>query len=121
MREVRVSGEPSQIDSETLYSWKEIAVFLKCGLRTAQRWERNEGLPTHRHSHVRRGTVFAFKDELQRWISSREPTQAAPSATCNYVPICMQAVSATRLDFLCKAARERATRVRGMFELHRSG
>jgi len=28
-----------------LDSWKEIAVFLRRGVRTVQRWEKTEGLP----------------------------------------------------------------------------
>ncbi len=100
-----------------LYSWKEIAVFLKCGVRTAQRWERNENLPTHRHSHIRRGTVYAFKDEIQRWMKSREGSQIAPSAhSTSPVLISAPPVLLDRLYHLCEEARQRAARVRGTFE-----
>ena len=108
-----------RIDCETLYSWKEVAVFLKCGVRTAQRWERNEGLPTHRHAHSRRGTVFAFKDELQAWIRRREPMQKTRFASGNDIPICIPPLQPGLLDCLCMAARERAARVRGVFEPYR--
>ena len=112
-----MSGE-RQINNQTLYSWKEIAVFLKCGVRTAQRWERNENLPTHRHSHIRRGTVYAFKDEIQEWMKSREGSQTIPpKASANPVPISVPPVQLDRLYHLCEQARERAGRVRGVFQL----
>jgi len=52
---------------ERLGSWKEIAAYLGVEVRTAQRWERSEGLPIHRHAHVERGTVHAYRDELDKW------------------------------------------------------
>ena len=111
-------GQSRQIDGQTLYSWKEIAGFLKCGVRTAQRWERNENLPTHRHSHVLRGTVYAFKDEIQKWMMSRVGSQTPPSAPiASPDPISVPAVRLDRLYVLCVHARERAARVRGVFQL----
>jgi hypothetical protein len=55
-----------------LDSWKEIAVFLNRGVRTVQRWEREESLPVHRHNHGKRGTVFAFPSEIEHWMRSRD-------------------------------------------------
>src|SRR5271165_249986 len=56
---------------DRLDSWKEIAVFLRRGVRTVQRWEKQEGLPVHRHQHARLGSVFAFRGEVQSWWESR--------------------------------------------------
>lgn len=53
---------PSAIDR--LDSWKEIAAFLKRGVRTVQRWERLEGLPVHRHRHDKLGSIFAYRSEV---------------------------------------------------------
>ena len=39
-------------DEPRLDSWKEIASYLGRGIRTVQRWEREEGLPVHRLDHV---------------------------------------------------------------------
>ncbi len=50
-----------------LSSWKEIASYLGKGVRTAQRWERELGLPVRRPSldhHV----VIALTAELDQWI-----------------------------------------------------
>jgi hypothetical protein len=54
-----------------LESWKEIAVYLKRGVRTVQRWERTEALPVHRHHHDKRGTVYAFRREIDDWRENR--------------------------------------------------
>ena len=58
-------------NGEQLSSWKEIAAYLKCGVRTVQRWERLEGLPVHRHQHQKNGTVYAYKAELDAWRRNR--------------------------------------------------
>jgi Tol biopolymer transport system component len=54
-----------------LDSWKEIAAYLGRGVRTVQRWEREEGLPVHRLAHDRRGTIYARREELSEWWDSR--------------------------------------------------
>jgi hypothetical protein len=59
-------------NSDFLDSWKEISRFLKRGIRTVQRWEATEGLPVHRHHHLKRGTVFAFASEIRPWLDKRE-------------------------------------------------
>src|SRR5579864_8084535 len=62
------SGSPSLPPShERLESWKEIAAYLKKGVRTVQRWERAEGLPVRRLGQDRNGFVFAYKTELDAW------------------------------------------------------
>ncbi len=66
-----LSPEPSL--GGRLESWKEIAVYLKRGVRTVQRWEREEGLPVHRHLHEKLGTVYAYKAELNAWWNNRRP------------------------------------------------
>lgn len=51
---------------ETLTGWKEIATFLRQGIRTVQRWELI-GLPIHRIRHSSRSPVIAFREELDAW------------------------------------------------------
>lgn len=69
---------------KVLDSWKEIAVFLRRGVRTVQRWERDEGLPIVRHHHLKRGSVRAFPAQLEKWQQQRErivfrpPDQLSP-------------------------------------------
>src|SRR5215472_11194968 len=59
-----------------LGSWKEIAAYLGRGVRSVQRWEREEGLPVHRLSHQKRGSVYAYRDELDEWWENRRSSLA---------------------------------------------
>ena len=72
---------------DRLSSWKEVATYLKCGVRTVQRWERLEALPVHRHQHQKNGTVYAFRSELDAWRKDRTNLEAATPAPggCNVV------------------------------------
>jgi TolB-like protein/lipoprotein NlpI len=54
-----------------LDSWKEIATHLNHSSRTVRRWEREEGLPVHRHLHRKGGTVYAFSVEVDAWLEGR--------------------------------------------------
>ena len=54
-----------------LDSWKEIATHLKRDITTAQRWEKREDMPVHRHVHDKRGSVYAYSSELDTWLQSR--------------------------------------------------
>ena len=40
-------------DKNRLDTWKGIAVYLGREVRTAQRWQKTEGLPVHRHFHAK--------------------------------------------------------------------
>ena len=68
---------------DRLDSWKEIAAHLHRDVTTAQRWEKREGMPVHRHLHDRMGSVYAFREELEAWAATRQPkssTGGAPAA-----------------------------------------
>ncbi|MDQ6892679.1 MAG: hypothetical protein M3167_08370 [Acidobacteriota bacterium] len=54
-----------------LDSWKEIAAYLRRSVRSAKRWEKEEGLPVHRHLHGKRDSVYAYGTELDLWWASR--------------------------------------------------
>jgi TolB-like protein/Flp pilus assembly protein TadD len=62
---------PERSSNSMLHSWKEIASHLRRGERTAQRWEKTEGLPVYRHFHGRLGSVYSYKDELDLWWTRR--------------------------------------------------
>jgi len=73
---------PAQ-SGDRLDSWKEIAAYLKRDIRTVQRWEESEGLPVHRHIHKERGSVHAYRAEIDVWrqnrlkpLAAREPVEA---------------------------------------------
>jgi eukaryotic-like serine/threonine-protein kinase len=71
------SDEPDLPTSDRLDSWKQIAAHLGRGVTTVQRWELEEGLPIHRLPHAKKGTVFAFKRELDSWRVNRVQAGAA--------------------------------------------
>jgi Tol biopolymer transport system component len=65
---------------DRLHSWKEIAVYLDRDVTTVQRWEKREGMPVHRHLHDKKGSVYAFRSELDVWVGSRNSDGAQKSA-----------------------------------------
>jgi hypothetical protein len=69
-----VARTPSAATGRRLDSWKEVAEYLRRGLTTVQRWEREEGLPIHRHLHTTGGSVFAYIEDLDKWLAGREPS-----------------------------------------------
>ena len=72
---VRASVPP--MPELVLRSWKEIACYVGSGVRSAQRWERERGLPVRRQCGHARGSVMAFPEELEAWLHS------APTAVLN--------------------------------------
>jgi tetratricopeptide (TPR) repeat protein len=58
--------------STKLNSWKEIARYLEREVRTVQRWEKTDGLPIRRLYHEKRGSVYAFTEDLDAWVDSRQ-------------------------------------------------
>src|SRR6266404_4911437 len=65
--------------SETrLESWKEIGAYLQRNAVTARRWEKEEGLPVHRHSHKSRSSVYAYPSEIDAWRASRKVAAEPP-------------------------------------------
>jgi TolB-like protein len=72
---------PSAPD-DRLDSWKEIAAYVKRGVRTVRRWEREEGLPVHRHVHRTLSSVYAYKSEIDAWRQSR-PRRPTPRSSAS--------------------------------------
>src|SRR5437870_3788687 len=62
---------PLETRKDRLDSWKEIAVYPRREVRTVQRWEKREGLPVHRQIHLKAGTIFASKHEIDTWLKIR--------------------------------------------------
>jgi hypothetical protein len=61
-----------------LDSWKEIAEYLRRGITTVQRWEREEALPVRRHLHSSSGSVFPSADDIDAWLVGRSPEPTTP-------------------------------------------
>ncbi len=75
------------LGARRLDSWKEIASFFGRDERTVKRWEKEKGLPVHRMPENTGARVFAFTDELTRWMNNpesnlkplREPAAGQPA------------------------------------------
>ncbi len=70
-------------DSDRLDSWKQIADYLAKSERTVRRWSEDEGLPVHRHPHQTRGSVWAYRHEIDAWLAGRviKPVPVSDGAT----------------------------------------
>lgn len=79
-----------------LQSWKEIGAYLQRNEVTVRRWEKEEGLPVHRHSHNLRSSVYAYPSEIDAWKLTR---RAAPSRDVG--PSGWRPLAASITTFLC--------------------
>ncbi|MCU1384559.1 MAG: hypothetical protein JWL71_3256 [Acidobacteria bacterium] len=66
--------------STRLDSWKAIAGYLDRDERTAQRWERELGLPVRRFPGGRGRSVFAYSSEIDAWLLSARAAGGALAA-----------------------------------------
>ncbi|HEV8130891.1 MAG TPA: hypothetical protein VGQ81_06545 [Acidobacteriota bacterium] len=71
---------PDSPAGDRLDSWKEIAVYLKRGVRAVQRWEKEEGLPVHRHVHKKLDSVYAFREALVEFRKAKRSSSASADA-----------------------------------------
>ena len=58
-------------NDKILDSWKEITNYLKRSRKTCMRWEKEYGLPIHRLDDSPKSRVYAYKDELDRWMDKK--------------------------------------------------
>jgi len=54
-----------------LASWKEIASYLDRNISTCRRWEKTHGLPVYRIDEKSKSSVFAYKDEIDKWLEDK--------------------------------------------------
>lgn len=78
------ASPPASSPDERLDSWKEIASYLGRTERSVRRWEVSEGLPIHRLQHDKRGSVYAFRSELDAWRASRQPSTDSPAGSSRW-------------------------------------
>ena len=111
MRLVDTAAENRQSSDDSLDSWKEIAFHLGRTVRTVQRWERDEDLPVHRHQHEKRGTVYAYRSEIDAWRLERASDPVVPAASASAsragspVPLPMTATMRVTGQFSSRASR----------------
>ena len=51
-------------------TWKEIAAYLRVGVRTVQRYEEKWAFPIRRPYSRNRSSVMALVDEIDRWLQT---------------------------------------------------
>ena len=66
----------NRTNPEFLSGWKEIAAYLRKGVRTVQRYERHMGLPVRRPAGKTQGSVLATRAELDKWMSAQPLREA---------------------------------------------
>lgn len=54
-----------------LDSWKEISDYLERSEKTCRKWEKEFGLPIHRLEDSPKARVFAYREELDKWIREK--------------------------------------------------
>ena len=65
--------------ADVLNSWKEIAAYLRRGVRTVQRWERDLNLPVRRPRNRSRSAVIALCSDIDSWLANRVVTNGERS------------------------------------------
>jgi hypothetical protein len=73
-----------------LTGWKEIAAYLNRGVRTVQRWEKENGLPVRRFGTSKPESVVAIPQEIDAWLETAQgisarsgPLVPGPDAAAN--------------------------------------
>ncbi|MDD8025328.1 MAG: FG-GAP-like repeat-containing protein [Acidobacteriota bacterium] len=69
-----------------LVSWKEIAAYLGCDVRTCLRWEKERGLPVHRPGGQPGPRVMAWKHELDQWLTGTSALKPKSEPTAEQAP-----------------------------------
>lgn len=59
----------SQNSQDKLDSWKAIAAYVRRDVSTVRRWEMEAGMPVYRVGGGRRHGVFAYRTEIDLWMS----------------------------------------------------
>ena len=67
--------------ADRLDGWKAIADHLGKDERTVQRWRRQRGMPVHRVPGGKSGAVFAFRQELDAWLTHAPANEKSAPAT----------------------------------------
>jgi tetratricopeptide (TPR) repeat protein len=80
-----MANEPSD---GRLAGWKEIAAYFGRDDRTVMRWEKDRGLPVRRVPGSGKASVYAYKEELKRWLATTDqlddpPVMAAAGAVAD--------------------------------------
>jgi tetratricopeptide (TPR) repeat protein len=103
-----------------LASWKTIGDYFHCNERTVKRWEKTRRLPVHRAPGGGRGLVFAYTEELERWLRAAEGKQSAEASGMSREPNSRQnSALSVAANLSGNAAARALAPIAGRAELHR--
>ena len=88
---------------EVLDSWKDVAAYLRRDVRTCQTWEKELGLPVHRLNGSPKARVFAYSDEIDRWMQEKLREREAGEASVRRARVGRALTAATALFLLAVA------------------
>ena len=88
-------GAPAEAP-ERLDSWKSIADYLDRDVATVRRWEKSQGLPVRRVPGGRGRSVFAFRHEIDEWLTRAATDGEAEGATDGDAAATLPLAPATR-------------------------
>lgn len=78
---MKLKRDPRGAIETRLDTWKSIAQYLGRSARTVQRWHAGYGLPVH-HLGGDASSVYAYSDELERWLRERDSLDQDGSSCC---------------------------------------
>jgi len=82
MMEIILPPSPSRGAAQArLDGWKSIAAYFDRDRTTVIRWARERALPVHRLPGGKTATVYALREELDRWAGPARPEEAQPAVT----------------------------------------
>jgi hypothetical protein len=86
--------------NDRLDGWKAVAAHLRKSVRTAQRWERELGLPVRRMPTENGEIVYAFISEVDAWAQERErsPRGIKPASDASSPPVTPPPASSFPVD-----------------------
>ncbi len=94
-----------------LTSWKEIASYVGKGVRTVQRWEKQDRLPVRRIMGTSK--IVAYREDLERWLRAQPLNHGqAGEGTAVRKPSELRG-NLERFDQLQKECRELRRELRG--------
>ncbi len=71
---------------KVLVSWKEIGAYLRRDPRTCQRWQSELDLPVHRMNESPKARIYAYPDELDRWLEDKLNVSESPKGSHRPAP-----------------------------------
>jgi TolB-like protein/Flp pilus assembly protein TadD len=75
-----------KVNREILDSWKEIASYLRRTEKTCRKWEKELGLPIHRLDGTPKASVFAYLEELDRWLEDTLKSKTGIRSSDRVIP-----------------------------------